>query len=163
MRSFFDGGLDDLVVSENVLRAIGIGDLLTGHLRACTVGTDDHACRDFGGLWRDGRSMVFTGHWRVMHPQHSRVIPVNFVEQGLLPDSTGGSSAFAQKFIKVLPVDHAHKTVVNVHVNLVVGRRNHACATNFGHQQMVWNIKVFDQARRYRTATWLRPAFAVQQ
>ena len=96
-----------------------------------------------------------------MHPKGTRIIVLHFVKNSLLTNSARLCCTCPQKFIKVDPVDHAHKTIVDVNVDLVVCRRNHAGAIDFGHQQMVWNFKVFDQSGRYGATTRLGPALSV--
>ena len=106
--------------------------------------------------------MPFAMHGGVTHPQMAGFIPFNFVEDGLLTHRARLRCASAQKLVKILPIHHADKPLVDVNIHLVVGRRNHARAPHFGHQQMIRNFKVLDQARRNRATTRLGPALSVQ-
>ena len=99
----------------------------------------------------------------VVHPQLAAVVVLQLVKNRLATHRTRLGGAIAQILVELVAVHHAHKAIVDGDVDLVVGGRNHAGATHLGHQQVIGDVKVLDQARRYRTATGFGAALTVQQ
>ena len=151
-------GLDDLVVREHVFGFLVALDGLARHLGLGAIGADHIA-----GTHADRRMVfVFTG-WRVVHTGHAVGVFGDLVKDRTHALCAIGLGPRAQPLVKLVAVDHADKAVFNGDINFFVRGRNHARTTRLGHQQVVRDLEVFDQARRDRAAAGLGAALAVQQ
>ena len=159
-RWFDRRGADDLMVGKDIFGALCPGDGLTCHFGAGAIGANHgaraHLCRKAFATF-----VAFTG--LKMHHADTVRVSRKTLKGANAPLGTLGLSPHAQPFVKVCPVNHAHKTIVDRDIHLLEGGRNHACRAGFGDQQAVWDRKVFDQPRRYRPAAWLDATGTVEQ
>ena len=151
-------GFDDLVVREHVFGFLVALDGLARHLGLGAVGTD-HVT----GTHADRRVVFVFAAGRVMHAGHTVGVFGDLVKHRPYALRAMGLRPRAQPLIELVAIDHAHKAVFNRNIDLFVGGRDHARAPRLGHQQVVRDLEVFDQARRNRAAAWLGAALAIQQ
>ena len=145
------------MVGKHILGALCALDGLPCHLGLGPIGTNDETRTQTGVV---SRSVTWVAD---VHPRHAIRVARDFGEGAAHAGGTVRTGTFTQPLVKAVTVDHAHKAVFNRDVNFVVARGNHARATCFGNQQMVWNFKVFDQTRWNGTTTWFGAALTVQQ
>ncbi len=157
------GRLDDLVVREHILGFVRIGDGLARHFRARAVGPHHHAGRHLDRLRMFSGSVFFGRDRGVVHPQLTAVVVLQLVKNRLATHRTRLGGAVAQILVELVAVHHADKAVVDGNIDLVVGGRDHAGTTHLGHQQVVGDVEVLDQARRDRAAAGFGAALAVEQ
>lgn len=98
-----------------------------------------------------------------MHAGHSISVLGDLVKNSTHTLRAMGLRTCAQPFIEFIAVDHAHKAIFYGDVHLLVLGRDHARTACLGHQQVVRDVKVLDQARGDGTAARLGSALAVQQ
>ena len=151
-------GLDDLVVCEHVFGFLVALDGLARHFGLGTISPDHVA-----GAHADRRVVFVFASGRVMHPGHAVGVFGDLVKHSPYAPRAVGLRPRAQPLIEFVTVDHAHKAVFNRNIHFFVRGRNHARTTRFGHQQVIRDMEVFDQARRNRAAAGLGAALPVQQ
>ena len=157
---FVLGCAHDLVVSEDEFAFVSPWDFLLSHLGIGTVGADDAA-----GTHRLWRALALGLGWACKVVDHRRAVRLaaDVRESAGATLGTGAGRALAQPFVEFVAVDHADKAVVDRNVDPVVGRRDHAGAFGLGHQQLIGDVEVANQARRDGAAARLDAAGAVEQ
>ena len=157
-------GANDLVVGKNALGVAGARHGLAGDFRACAVCANDAAGADSGGVNTRvaARLLRVLARFKVHHG-HAVRVALNAIKGANTAHRTAGCGTFAQPFVKLFPVDHADKAVVDGNVHLVVAGRDHSRRRGACDQQLVGNGKVLDQPRRNRTTARLHAARAVKQ
>ena len=98
-----------------------------------------------------------------MHDGFSRGVALEAPEQPGPPPGPGLRGARSQPFVEHIAIDHADKTAVDRHIDLLVRRRHHTRGVDARHQQMVGNIEIPDQPRRDRAAAWFYAPGAIEQ
>ena len=151
-------GRNDLVVGEHIACFFCTFHTLAGDFRAGAVGAHNQA-RSNAGFVR----LVFGRARLKMHAGHAIGVTAHAVKGAALAHCAMAGGALAQPLVKGVAVDHAHKAIFNRDVDAVVAGRNHARAACTCHQQVVWDFKVFDQARGNGAAAWLDASAAIEQ
>jgi hypothetical protein len=88
---------------------------------------------------------------------------VNSAELSGHPSGPSANRPLPKVFVELAPIHHANKAIVDVDVDLLTAGGNHPCATNFGHEQVIWNLEVTNQSGWNGAATGLDPAGSVDQ
>ena len=151
------GGFHDLMVGKDVFGLFCTFNGLFGHLRLGTIGTN-HKAR------------THTVHLRLplavanlkMDTAHTIHVLGHALKGALLTVCTMALSTLAQPLVKLIAVDHSDKPTVDGDIDAVVFGRDHSGFARLRHQQVVWDLKVFDQARRNRATTGLDSPQAVK-
>ena len=151
-------GFDNLVVSEHVFSFLVALDGLARHLGLGAIGADHIA-----GTHANWCMVFVFASGRVVHTGDAVGVFGDLVKDGTHSLRAIGLRPRAQPLVELVAVDHADKAIFNRNIDFFIRGRNHARATRLGHQQMVGDLKVFDQARRNGAAAGLGAALAVQQ
>src|SRR6056297_195564 len=148
------GGLDDLVVGDDVGDLVAARHLLPPHLRPGPVGAD-HVCR---------REPCFVAAGLVAVDDVGAVrVALDALEGAGVAVRPGPGGAFPQELVEMLPVHHADEAAFYRDVHLPLGRRDHPRGVDLGHELVFGDVEVRDEPRRDRTAARLYPTRAVDE
>ena len=146
------------MVGKHVFGFFRAWDSLSSYFRLGAIGTDYAKAACAGG-----KSQTIIGTNREMHPADAVIVAGEFVEYTALAHSPVRFGTHAQPFVKLIAVDHANKTAFDRNIDFFVLGRYHAGRTRLSDQQLIRNLEVLDQARRYGAAARFDAPLAVKQ
>ena len=143
------------MIGEHEGRAARLGRRLAGYGGIGAVGADDdvgaHAHHVLAGLVAvlEERDAVFVA------------APVDEIAGAAIGALLG--RARAQEFVEDVAVDHADEAVLHRHVDGLARGRDHARRADARAQEVIGDVEILDEARRYGAAARLDASLPVEQ